>query len=359
MMVLSIQLQAPAKKRTVFFDKAIPTYMPMRSPWGLVSLDKYLFIAMAGSHQIWVLIDEKELTPFAGNGREALVDGPLASSSFNQPSDLTNINDALFIADSEASAIRKITLSEPTLTTTLVGNGLFDFGDKDGVGKTASLQHPLGLCQYNNILFIADTYNHKIKTLDLSSNAVKTLIGNGNPGNIKGLFEEAQLNEPEGIQASNRYLYIADTNNHEIKVADLSEKTIQPFIINDKDNKLTINPKSRIESVKLNPVEIRQGQSNISLSIKFPKGFIRNKSAPSRIEKLIKDGSIQLPIGDLENIEIPVDTNMENEIRLDIRLYYCEKSDYELCLIHKQRVIIPLTINQNALLTAYISYPIR
>ena len=341
-----------------FFEKAIPADMPLRSPWALVSLDKYLFIAMAGSHQIWVLIDENELAPFAGNGREALVDGSLASSSFNQPSDLTNINDSLFIADSEASAIRKITLSEPILTTTLVGKGLFDFGDRDGIDKNASLQHPVGICHYKDMLFIADTYNHKIKTLDLRSNEVKTLIGNGNPGNINGLFEEAQLNEPEGLQASNRYLFIADTNNHEIKVANLVENIIRPFVINDINNKLLIKAESRIETKKLNPVEIRQGQSNISLSLKFPKGFIRNKSAPSRIEKITKGSNTYLLINDLDNVEIPVNTDIENEITLDMQLYYCEKTDYEICLIHKKTVTIPFTVNQDALSTVFISYQV-
>ena len=127
------------------FQLGAPTETPLRSPWAVTWLDPYLFIAMAGSHQIWVLIDEEQLGPFAGNGREALVDGPPAESSFNQPSDLAFGLGHLFIADPEASAIRAIPLHEQGRTITLVGQGLFEFGDVDGVGPEVRLQHAAGI----------------------------------------------------------------------------------------------------------------------------------------------------------------------------------------------------------------------
>ena len=45
---------------------------------------------------------------------------------------------------------------------------LFDFGDLDGPASQAKLQHPLGVnyCPFNKTLFIADTYNHKIKMIE-------------------------------------------------------------------------------------------------------------------------------------------------------------------------------------------------
>ncbi len=113
----------------------LPLETPLRSPWGLCLVDNYLFIAMAGSHQIWVLIDEKEIGPFAGSGAEALVDGPLNECCFNQPSDITYGMGYLIIADPEASAIRAISLSDDPKTTTLIGQGLFDYGDEDGPGQ--------------------------------------------------------------------------------------------------------------------------------------------------------------------------------------------------------------------------------
>jgi hypothetical protein len=139
-----------------------PTETPLRSPWAVLPLQQYVMIAMAGSHQIWVLIDEDQLGPFAGNGYEALVDGPVGEASFNQPSDIAFGMGHLFIADPEASAVRAISLGEPAQVVTLVGQGLFDWGDQDGSTSEALLQHPTGLAFDQQLVYVADTYNNKI-----------------------------------------------------------------------------------------------------------------------------------------------------------------------------------------------------
>lgn len=205
---------------------ATPITMSLRSPWALVSLDEILWIAMAGAHQLWVLLGEQQLGVFAGNGAEALVDGPRAAASFNQPSDLVFALDHLFVADAEASAIRAVTLTAEPAVFTLVGQGLFEFGDVDGIGVTARLQHPTGLAAGDDLLYIADSYNHKIKTLNPVTGEVKTLIGTGSPGAIDGDFAQAQLFEPEGLVVARDRLYIADTNNHCLRVADLTTRQL-------------------------------------------------------------------------------------------------------------------------------------
>ena len=129
-----------------------------------------MLIAMAGSHQIWLLTFEagepKALVLFAGTGAEALIDGPRTEAAFNQPSDLAVDMGHLFVADAEASAIRAIALDDDPQVMTLVGQGLFGFGDVDGAGAAVRLQHPTGLAAHDGLLYIADSYNHKIKVLD-------------------------------------------------------------------------------------------------------------------------------------------------------------------------------------------------
>ncbi len=198
----------------------------LRSPWALVSHQHALFIAMAGSHQVWLLLDEETLGLFAGTGAEALVDGPRAEAAFNQPSDLVLEAGHLFVADAEAGAIRAVTLDDQPRVMTIVGQGLFEFGDVDGFGAEVRLQHPTGLASDGRLLYIADSYNHKIKTLDPNNREVHTLIGSGTAGAADGSFEEAQLYEPEGISAAGGLLYIADTNNHAVRVADLAAREI-------------------------------------------------------------------------------------------------------------------------------------
>ncbi len=210
-----------------------PTGTDLRSPWALALLGDALLIAMAGAHQIWVLLDQERLGVFAGDGRERLVDGPRAEAGFNQPSDLALMGGLLFVADSEASAVRAITLDGDPQVYTLVGQGLFEFGDVDGVGAEVRLQHPTGIAaaQQPPMLYIADSYNHKVKALDPMTGAVATLIGAGRPGAADGPFGQAELYEPEGLALFDDRLYIADTNNHLIRVANLTARTVHTLAI--------------------------------------------------------------------------------------------------------------------------------
>lgn len=221
-----------------------PTDISLRSPWALLAMDNatqkgepVLFIAMAGSHQIWVLLDEAKLGIFAGSGHEVLADGLPAEAGFNQPSDLAFGMNHLLVADSEASAIRAIALSGDLRVFTLVGQGLFEFGDIDGVGAEVRLQHPTGLAYHESLevaspsVYIADSYNHKIKALDPTVGSVRTLIGSGKPGHADGPFEQAGLFQPEGVAVYNERIYIADTNNHAIRAGDLPTRTVHTLAL--------------------------------------------------------------------------------------------------------------------------------
>lgn len=219
------------KGRGLATQMAKPTETPLRSPWALSAIDDVLLIAMTGSHQIWLLVKEETLGIFAGNGAEALVDGPRLEASFNQPSDLVLDMGHLFVADAEASAVRAISLESDPQVFTLVGQGLFAFGDVDGEGADVRLQHPTGLTSHNGLIYVADSYNHKIKLLDPTTGRTQTLIGSGQPGHLDGPFATAQLYEPEGVVELEGRLYIADTNNHAIRVADLEVREIQTLEI--------------------------------------------------------------------------------------------------------------------------------
>jgi DNA-binding beta-propeller fold protein YncE len=197
----------------------------LNSPWDLVSRNGTLYIAMAGCHQVWAMdLTTGTLTPFAGSGREELRDGPRLEAGLNQPSGLATDGQALFVADSEASAIRVITLGDVGRVTTLVGAGLFEFGDQDGTGAAVRLQHPLGIALLGEACYIADTYNHKIKRLYPALRRVETVFGTGKPGRGEGA--QPSFFEPGGLSAAAGRLYIADTNNHRICLADLAAGTV-------------------------------------------------------------------------------------------------------------------------------------
>ncbi len=201
----------------------------LNSPWDIACNGNDLYIAMAGSHRIFVLhLDSEMIEPFAGAGPEALWDGSYEEALFAQPNGLTlNDNRILYVADSESSAVRAIALMGSKKVRTLVGAGLFDFGDVDGVGDEVRLQHVQAICFVDGLVYLADTYNNRIKILDPQPREVHSFAGTGIAGLKDGPAEEAQFNEPGGLGAANGKLYVADTNNHAIRVIELSEGMVE------------------------------------------------------------------------------------------------------------------------------------
>lgn len=195
---------------------------PLNSPWDLAIHDGALYIAMAGFHQLWRLeLETQEVRPHAGSGRERIVDGPLALAQLAQPSGIATDGSKLYFTDSETSAIRSADLASGGSVATIVGLDLFTFGDLDGTGDEVRLQHPLGIDISDGVLFIADTYNNKVKRTFPKTRGCVTLLGSGRPGHKDGPGRMAEFHEPGGLSVTYNKLYVADTNNHAIRVADL------------------------------------------------------------------------------------------------------------------------------------------
>ena len=202
----------------------------LRSPWDLALKDNLLYVAMAGTHQIMRLdLETGQIRNYAGSGREGLRDGTLPESRFSQPSGLSLHGSWLYVADAEDSAIRRIDLDGEHVET-LVGTGLFDFGDRDGPFSRVLLQHVLGVAAVSDsIIVIADTYNHKLKQLDLEKQRVVSLAGTGAPGEEHSESQAVQLNEPGGLAVLGRRILITDTNNNRILQYDLDSSSVSEW----------------------------------------------------------------------------------------------------------------------------------
>jgi thiol-disulfide isomerase/thioredoxin len=195
----------------------------LNSPWDLLFFKDRLYIAMAGHHQIWVMDPAKEtVAPYAGSGRETIRDGSLITSCFAQPSGLTTDGKTLWVADSEVSAVRAVPLDGEGEVKTVVGKGLFDFGDVEGQGDKVRLQHALGIAYHDGKLYVADTYNSKIKLLDPVKRTCETFLG----GEPAGWLATPLFSEPGGLSYADGKLYVADTNAHRIRVVDVKAKTV-------------------------------------------------------------------------------------------------------------------------------------
>lgn len=330
----------------------------LSSPWDLAKVNDALYIAMAGTHQIWQLdLAKQTVAPFAGTGAEARVDAAVDESAFAQPSGIVSDGKNLYIADSESNIIREISLQKNTVET-LAGGDLFDFGDKDGEGDDVRLQHPLGVTLYDGKVLIADTYNHKIKQLDTTNRDVKTFIGSGKGGQADGA--KAQFYEPGGLSVAGGKLYVADTNNQAIRVVDLKTKQVSTLKIEGlkPPAEVIAQTASGAPNLKELKVETRNvaanSQNTLTFDIALPAGYHLNQDAPNRYEITPASGGnikIVSPKGKLN--KLPFDLNFqtagngESKFNAKFTLYYCREDNTGECLIKTLAWQIPVKVAPN------------
>ncbi len=189
---------------------ATPLELDLRSPWDVDVMalrgEVLVFISMAGHHQVWVYAGG-HLGLFAGSGIEDHIDGPAAGAAMAQPAGMAMFGRYLLLADSAVSSIRGVDLQSHQVVT-VVGRGPFDFGDIDGTGDDVRLQQPLALTFADDRLYVADTLNHKIKSVSLSTLEATTIVGG----------DSNVLCEPNGITRIGDHLIVADTHNHRLRV---------------------------------------------------------------------------------------------------------------------------------------------
>ena len=332
-----------------------PLKTGLRSPWDLSLAGKNLYIAMAGSHQIWRMDLEKNLLePYAGTRVEARIDGKIALAGFAQPSGLATDGKHLYVADSESNIIRRIDFAKETVET-LVGGDLFSFGDEDGDADDVRLQHPLGVAVYDGKVLIADTYNHKIKLLDPAARSVKTFLGTGKSGQADG--KAPTFYEPAGLSVADGRLYVADTNNHAIRVVDLRSKTVSTLRIEGLTPPVETVTETgdfapNLKEIKAEAKEVGEGAQTLQVQIKLPEGFHLNPNAPNRYEITTDDAQTVKATAGAQKfsalpLKIPFQTIRTGGARLKIKLtvYYCREDNTGACLIKTLVWQIPLKIS--------------
>src|SRR5438270_1236978 len=343
----------------------------LNSPWDLQLVGRTLYIAMAGPHQIWKLdLDKQEISTFAGSGREARLDGTLAESAFAQPSALATDGQTLYVSDAEANIIRAIHLGPNPKVRTLVGGDLFDFGDVDASGNDVRLQHPLGLARWNDKLLVADTYNHRIKLLDPSSRSVKTFAGLGKPGQTGGAT--SAFYEPGGLAVANDKLYVADTNNHAIRIVDLKTKEtrtlqikgLQPPAFNQTAANNEVAPNA--EEVKLPSQRLRAGDAAVVINVDLPTGYHLNPAAPQRYVVSIQQGTEELKTSPTNvnktgkgltlPIRVPIGLGAgAATARVSFTFVYCREDNTGTCRIKTLQWQAPLEVVNDANITNEIN----
>ncbi len=343
-------------------------FTDLASPWDLVLHDGILYIAMAGSHQLWRIdLADGVVEPHAGTGREGLVDGPLGESELSQPSGLATDGTTLYFADSEDSGIRAASLDRAGDVITIVGTGLFDFGDVDGIGDEVRLEHALGVTiGPDGLLYVADTYNNKIKQINPETRESITFAGTGEPGLVDGPLLEAQFYEPGGIFFADGKLYVADTNNHAIRIIDLATATVSTVEFPDTSalvasTGLNLDPNENPYAlddtvIQLDAQTVAPGQGALVFAIELPEGYKLNALAPFTAETA-STTTLEVPAEsqDYQQIlpELPVSLSVNfsegsDLISTDFTIYWCEAVNETLCFVDRVTIQVPVTVTSEA-----------
>ena len=324
----------------------------MNSPWDLALVSGYIMIAMAGPHQIWLYDHEDgKVGIFAGSGAEARVDGNFATAAFAQPSGITTDGALLFVADSETSSIRQINIMEGEVST-LAGLDLFEFGDVDGTGDTVRLQHPLGVAYGDGALYIADTYNSKVKRLDLFTGEVRTVAGTGTSGSADGVL--GALYEPGGLSLAGNTLYIADTNNHAIRCLDLISGVLSTLPISDtRGTEQAGEFFPALETVSVPPQTVAaDAPATLAITLALPPEHHLNLEAPNGQYLRVDGEKIALPapalIDNTLTVPLAALTAGTHDLQYTLTLYYCREGNEAACTLRSLQWQVPVTANSTA-----------
>ena len=311
---------------------------------------------MAGFHQIWSIdLAGGIATPAVGSAREGVANGSITEAELAHPSGLAfDGAGRLYFADSESSAIRWADALTPEgMTGVLAGTdvNLFDFGDEDGIGTTARLQHPLGVAwdAVTGDVLVADTYNSKIKRIDPATGATETFLGSGH-GWADGT--EPLFYEPGGIAINGRTLYVADTNNHVIRKVDLETGSTGTLVLHgiEQFSPPPDNAAYAGTIIELDPVAVGVGAGTVELAIDLPPDHKVNEEAPSSVEFHVAGGVVDFPQGETQSLtgtDLPrtIEATFnagEGTVTADLTLLYCRDDAVGLCIIEQVRFVQPL-----------------
>jgi len=195
------------------------------SPYGIfIDKDNNIYVADTGNHRIRKIDPTNNVTTIAGSSVRGSTDGPGVSASFNSPYGLTidTANNIMYVADWDSAKVRKITMLPTPIVTTLAGNGNKAY--KDGIGEAASLQPANLALGANNMLYVADANNNRLRAINIRTGNVITIGGNGTAGNVDSADPlKATFNNPRGIWIDqNNIIYVTQFSGPDCSIRTIN-----------------------------------------------------------------------------------------------------------------------------------------
>ena len=334
---------------------------PLASPWDVERVGEQIFVAGAGRHQIWVIDlsgngeSASWIDVFAGTGAEGLDDGYRMSATLSQPSGLAVDGATLWFTDPEASAVRSIDLGDSGELNTLIGSGLFAWGDSTGDRQSTQLQHAIGIEVVNGELYIADTYNHRIKIIESQTGNSELVVGNGLPGLADGAGEVAQLAEPSGLSAAGQVIYIADTNNHQIRTLDTRTGQLETLELTNQQAAILLERSASDEIVTFPQTSVTPGKVQLLADLLVPTGYEFNEEGTFLLEVRIKNADSSRVVGRNsyeaqgprmpQVFELLIEQEQNLRVEADATVFYCPAQDATFCLLRHITMEVPLVVS--------------
>ena len=274
------------------------------------------------------------------------------------------------IDDSETSSIRAVDLDFTGTIKTIIGEGLFEFGDRDGTGPQVRLQHPLGVVLLQDRLYVADTYHHNmIKIIYPNLKTSQTYLGSGRPGMKDG--QMAEFYEPGGLSLAGDKRYIADTNNHAIRAFDLTSGQVNTLklaglAIPDAVAGFEGVAWRDAEAINMPLQTVKAGaEGQLVINFELPTGYKLNPAAPVDYGVYVHGDGIQVPNSgrplSAHAIDLPLTMPLQTspgihraELDIDATFYWCREDNTGVCMIQSTRWHVPVETSEtdeNRLLT--------
>jgi hypothetical protein len=163
----------------------------------------------------------------SGNAPENV---PAATASFSAPRGLRYKNNILYICDSNNNRVKKV---ENGILSTFVGSGSASSLGDGGLATDASIWNPYDIA-FDNFgdMYIVENSGNRIRKVDMSTNIISTYAGDGTSGfsGDGGTATASRLSSPECIAFdSYNNLYISDRGNIRVRKVDWNTKIITTY----------------------------------------------------------------------------------------------------------------------------------
>lgn len=206
---------------------AIGIEASFKRPYGIATDGANLYVTDSGNNKVRkIIIATGKVTTLAGSGASGSLDGAGTKASFANLSGLTIDKGNLYVADTWNNKIRKIVIATGAVST-LAGSGGAD--SLDGTGKKASFNQPSDITTDGSSLYVVDSYNQTIRKIETANGKVTTLAGSGERSHENGKGIAASFFYPSGITTDGTNLYVGDAQNHMIRKIVIASGEVTTF----------------------------------------------------------------------------------------------------------------------------------